>query len=126
MCVHPTQNKTKLFQELRFIFFTFDFFIQWNILISPFVKTSLYFQGSNTDKSDGRYEDRCLSWRKKNALNKLYTSIVLIRSDTDGKAYGLELFLHPHKIMKFIKHCLSWLVNSMMIILLTNGKNILK
>lgn len=63
---------------------------------------------------------------KKNALNKFYTSIVLMRSDTDGKAYGLEHFLHPHKIMKFIKHCLSWLANSVMIILLTNGKNVLK
>ena len=124
MCVNPTQNKTVPGTEIYLLYI--QFFIQWNILISPFVKTSLYFQGSNIDKSDGRYEDRCLSWRKKNDLNKLYTSIVLIRSDTDGKAYGLEFFLHPHKIMKFIKHCFSWLVNSMMIILLTNGKNILK
>ena len=124
MCVNPTQNKTVPGTEIYLLYI--QFFIQWNILISSFVKTSLYFQGSNIDKSDGRYEDRCLSWRKKNALNKLYTSIVLIRSDTDGKAYGLELFLHPHKTMKFIKHCFSWLVNSMMIILLTNGKNILK
>lgn len=33
--------------------------------------------------------------KRKDALNKCYSSIALTRSDTDGKAYGLELFLHP-------------------------------
>ena len=44
MCVNPTQNRTK---PLRFLYI--PFFIQWKILISPFVKTSLYFQGSNQE-----------------------------------------------------------------------------
>lgn len=38
--------------------------------------------------------------KKKDTLNKLYNSIVLIRPDIDRKACGLELFLHPDKIYK--------------------------
>lgn len=124
MCVNPTQNKTKLLPRTEISLLYIPFFIQWNILISPFVKTSLYFQGSNqeTGNKSGTNQEtsQMVDMRtdvfpggKKNAFNKLYTSVVLTRSDTGGKAYGLELFLHPHKIMKFIKHCLSWLANSM-------------
>ena len=32
--------------------------------------------------------------KRKDALNKCCSSIALTKSDTDGKAYGLELFLH--------------------------------
>jgi len=36
-----------------------------------------------------------LEKKKINALNKLHNLIVLTRSDTDGKAYGLELSFIP-------------------------------
>ena len=49
MCVNPTQNKTKLLPRTEISLLYIPFFIQWNILISPFVKTSLYFQGSNQE-----------------------------------------------------------------------------
>ena len=124
MCVNPTQNRTKPLPRTEISLLYIPFFIQWNILISPFVKTSLYFQRSNQEtgnKSGTNQETNqmvdmrtdVLPGGKKNAFNKLYTSVVLIRSDRGGQAYRLELFLHPHKIMKFMKHCLSWLANRM-------------
>lgn len=66
--------------------------------------------------------DVFLGEKKIHALNKLHNLIILTRSDTDGKAYGLELSFHP-PFQKNVYQTLSFVDSKSydLIILPTNG-----